>query len=82
MVLLGRCQFLCEAGDDLLSLRTHLPASRREQQVAIGYVLDRPQEPTDLLLGGGQLRLELLILCLESIIVAFPDAPRQDRGRE
>jgi hypothetical protein len=57
VVLLGRCQLLRQVGDDLLPPRPHLPASRREQQVAIDGVLDRPLQPADLLLRGGKLLL-------------------------
>ena len=73
VVLLRRCQLLCKVGDDLLPLRTHLPASRRKQQVAVDRVLDRSLQSADLLLVGGNLRLKLLILRLKFLVVAFPD---------
>ena len=61
-------------------LSTHLPATRREQLVAVDGVLDRPLQPADLRLVGGNLRrlrrrllLKLLILRLECVVIALPE---------
>jgi hypothetical protein len=62
----------------LLTLRAHLPASRRKQQVTVDRVLDRSLQPANLLLVGGHLLLKLLVLPLKFVVVAFPDkTPRQ-----
>jgi hypothetical protein len=83
VVLLCGCQFLRKVRDDLLALRPHLPASRREQQVAVDRVFDRSLQPADLLLVGGNLLLKLLVLRLKFFVVTFSDnTPRQECGRE
>src|SRR5271166_5818747 len=85
MVLLRRRQLRRHISDNLLPLLAHLPASRLEQQIAVGGVLDRALQPADLRLIGGNLRrqrrvllLSLLILRLELVVFALGDAGREE----
>src|SRR3974377_1045286 len=81
MVLLRRRQLRRHISDNLLPPLAHLPATRREQQIAVDGVLDRSLKPADLRLIGSNLRrqrrvllLSLLILRLELVVFALGDA--------
>src|SRR5262245_38049040 len=96
LILLRGRELHCKLCDDLLSRLLHLPAARREQQVTVDGILDRPLQPADLcLLGGHLLRLrghllvellvllvKLLVFGLERVVFAPRDTPRQHHGRK